>query len=272
MISTSSSIDKANITKLKVFEESVSNNLSANMVSAWDADHVTKGATWVLNDQWGNNNGTFYDDVSTACTTALCPQIVSDNQMGNVISFDGTSDYIKIGQDTFKFQEFTISAWVYVDTIQNYIILWSNDYTSHVTPWYAQHLRINGSATIDFAYNIAGAPFSVSTTGIFTSKKWNNIVATFRSGEQKIYFNGESKGVHTDVGAIAYYNQPVWIGNANFGRTKACKMNDFRLYNATLSSSQIKQNYIAGLDFLLSNQNISKEEYDERINALAYGN
>ena len=35
MISTSSSIDKANIAKSKVFEESVQNNLAANMVSRW---------------------------------------------------------------------------------------------------------------------------------------------------------------------------------------------------------------------------------------------
>ena len=61
MISTSSSIDKANIAKIKVFEESVQNNLAANMVSAWDADHVTKteAGNWTLNDKWGNNHGTF---------------------------------------------------------------------------------------------------------------------------------------------------------------------------------------------------------------------
>ena len=80
MISTSSSINKANITKLKVFEESVQNNLAANMVSAWDADHVTKGATWVLNDKWGSNNGTFYDGTVTTCSTTACPQIVNINK------------------------------------------------------------------------------------------------------------------------------------------------------------------------------------------------
>jgi len=46
MISTSSSIDKANIAKLKVFEESVANNLAANMVSRWKLDGNA-------NDSWG---------------------------------------------------------------------------------------------------------------------------------------------------------------------------------------------------------------------------
>ena len=46
-------------------------------------------------------------------------------------------------------------------------------------------------------------------------------------------------------------------------------IDDVRIYNAALSSSQIKQNYIAGLDSLLSKGNISKQEYNERLSGLA---
>jgi len=90
MISTSSSIDKASIAKVKVFSEGFSNSLAANMVSAWDADHVdktTSAPSWRLTDEWGSNNGTFYDDASTSCSssgTITCPQIVSYSHLGNV--------------------------------------------------------------------------------------------------------------------------------------------------------------------------------------------
>ncbi len=47
-------------------------------------------------------------------------------------------------------------------------------------------------------------------------------------------------------------------------------IDDVRIYNAALSSAQIKQNYIAGLNSMLANGNISKQEYNERINNLAY--
>ncbi|MGI6340878.1 MAG: LamG domain-containing protein [Minisyncoccales bacterium] len=47
-------------------------------------------------------------------------------------------------------------------------------------------------------------------------------------------------------------------------------MDDVRMYNMALSSAQIKQNYIAGLNSMLANGNISKEDYNERINNLAY--
>jgi len=46
-------------------------------------------------------------------------------------------------------------------------------------------------------------------------------------------------------------------------------IDDARIYNAALSTSQIKQNYIAGLNSLLASGSISKEEYDQRLNNLA---
>lgn len=46
-------------------------------------------------------------------------------------------------------------------------------------------------------------------------------------------------------------------------------IDDVKIYNAAISSSQIKQNYIAGLDSLLSSRTISKKEYDKRVNNLA---
>lgn len=45
-------------------------------------------------------------------------------------------------------------------------------------------------------------------------------------------------------------------------------MDDVGIYNAALSSSQIKQNYIAGLNLMLANGTMSKSEYNERIGSL----
>ena len=40
IVSTSSSISKANIAKVKVFENSIQNELGANMVSRWKLDEI----------------------------------------------------------------------------------------------------------------------------------------------------------------------------------------------------------------------------------------
>jgi len=47
-------------------------------------------------------------------------------------------------------------------------------------------------------------------------------------------------------------------------------LDEIRVYNQALTAFQIKRNYIAGLNSMLANGNISKEDYNERINQLAY--
>ena len=46
-------------------------------------------------------------------------------------------------------------------------------------------------------------------------------------------------------------------------------LDEVKMYNEALALSQIQYNYIAGLDLLLINKNISKQEYNQRINALS---
>jgi len=81
MISTSSSIDKASIAKLKVFEESVANDLAGNMVSRWKLDGDA-------DDDWGNSNGTIYG--ATAKSEGDCIS-------GTCLYFNGTTDYVDYG-------------------------------------------------------------------------------------------------------------------------------------------------------------------------------
>jgi len=271
MISTSSSIDKANIAKLKVFEESVQNNLAAHMVSAWDADHVTKGVTWVLNDKWGNNNGTFYDNTSTACTTSLCPQIVADNQMGNVLSFDGVYDYVLASSVNFLTYsgEYTFSAWIY--SKNNYPIHHATIFQNSLNSSDRNGMTIAGAA-VRFGY--FDALSWKGKSGNISENKWYYVTGTNQNGSIKLYidgiekFDGGNPYVHNRAGFFIGKNS--YDESTNGPNLYMGLINNIKIYNAALSSSQIKQNYIAGLDSLLSDGNISKEDYNQRISELTY--
>jgi len=63
-------------------------------------------------------------------------------------------------------------------------------------------------------------------------------------------------------------NARISIGNASTYWTKG-KVDDFRIYNTELSSAKIKQNYIAGLNSMLANGTLLKDEYNERLQSLA---
>ncbi|MFA6377422.1 MAG: LamG-like jellyroll fold domain-containing protein [Acholeplasmataceae bacterium] len=280
MISTSSSIDKASIAKSKVFEESVQNNLAVNMVSAWDADHVTKGATWVLNDKWGSNNGTFYDSTSTACTTSLCPQIVSDNQMGNVLSFDGVNDHIDIGDILdMRTDDMTICIWI--KTSENV----DNQYFISKAKAAAQPYRYAFGIALGklriFMQGDSLSPDIVVNGNIFISdSRWHFASATYdRNGNASIHVDGiydTGLSISHWNGLDMDYDNPFRIGsytasdNVTLSTPFDGYISSIKIYNAALTSSQIKQYYIAGLDSLLSKGSISKAAYNQRINVLAY--
>jgi len=287
MISTSSSIDKANFAKAKVFEESVQNNLAANMVSAWDADHVTKGTTWTLNDKWGNNNGTFYDGTLTTCSTTACPQIVNDKQMGNVLSFDGVNDYIDCGNDSNLYPKkgsLTVSGWVYHKNYTTYPkslfpIGTSDAYQVGISGWqigYASNVNTGINVVLNDGINKV-ADFMVWDNGYKPNdikNSWAYIVVVFdrNNGKSYSYVNGIKQSGEVNISNVSgeiINTRIVKLGD-QMGWMMDGLIDDVRIYNTALSSSQIKQNYVAGLNSMLANGNISKEEYNERINNLAY--
>jgi prepilin-type N-terminal cleavage/methylation domain-containing protein len=275
MISTSSSIDKANIAKIKVFEESVQNNLAANMVSAWDADHVTKteAGNWTLNDKWGSNNGTFYDGTVTTCSSSACPQIVNDKQMGSVLSFDGVNDYIQLvdSQEIRMTRGGTITAWIYPKTCGGGPYARVIDKSTNTSCANGYMIWIEST---NIKFQTSGSTQLVSLSNSLKFNEWQFITVAFNSSGRKIYKNGvnvtASGGAETMLppnisGVVAIGNRANAID-----RTFDGFIGGIKIYDIALSSSQIKQNYIAGLNSLLANGNISKEDYNERINNLAY--
>jgi len=110
IVSVSSSISKANIAKVKVFENSIQNELGANMVSRWKLDEIV--GTTTTPDAWGNNTGTLGDGV-TASTYPTSKE-ESECVTGKCMYFDGANDYINCGNGTIlNVQDITLSIWIY---------------------------------------------------------------------------------------------------------------------------------------------------------------
>jgi len=272
MISTSSAIDKANIAKVKVFEESVQNNLAANMVSAWDADHVTKDTTWTLNDKWGNNNGTFYDGTVTTCSSSTCPQIVNDKQMGNVLYFDGINDYIDCN-NTFSSlvnKSKTFSAWVKFENITTEQRILNIGYNNALTAFAIGIAKTTANkAFVQYRKGTTATKESIS----LLNKNWHLITAVQNNTNLYLYIDGVLENSDTNIDIVTYISASTAKIGKYFDTSSNLffngLINDIRIYNAALSSSQIKQNYIAGLNSMFANGNMSKQEYNERINNLS---
>ena len=98
---------------------------------------------------------------------------------------------------------------------------------------------------------------------------WYFVTVTAKNnGNIKTYINGLNTNTATFTGAIVGGVSNVFQIGENVTSFNGL-MDDARIYNFALSTSQIKQEYVAGLNSLLANGSVSKEEYDQRLNNLA---
>lgn len=116
------------------------------------------------------------------------------------------------------------------------------------------------------------------TNDIVFDNNWHLLGFTWNSGIAKIYVDGAE-----DTNLTKYYDDAITtIHSSTIPLTIGCYLNngspigyfagqidEARLYNAAISTSQIKEQYYAGLNGLLSSGAIGLEEYRERIDSLA---
>jgi len=254
MISTSSSINKASIAKLKVFEESVANDLAANMVSRWKLDGD-------FTDSWGNSNGT--NNGVTFSSESQCISVQCGNFNGANYIDCGNNDALSVVGDI------TISAWIKPSTLSSMGMIIRNGYSRSPYVFY----RIDDD--LEFYYTINGSWGGIRAYNALSTNQWYYLVATRvfvgSNATLKIYINSYEASSIARSGVPDYGNTNVSISyDNNAGYFFAGLMDDIRIYDAALSSARIKQDYILGLNLLLKNGGILKQEYNQRINELAY--
>ncbi|HOI60363.1 MAG TPA: hypothetical protein PKU93_03505, partial [Candidatus Pacearchaeota archaeon] len=105
----------------------------------------------------------------------------------------------------------------------------------------------------------------------FFDNKWHYTGYTFDNGIIKVYVDGKKMSMTKNYDGAVNFIYESKNGISIGGITELTNnffiglIDDTKVYNAVLSTSEIKQNYIAGLNSMLSNGNISNKEYNERM-------
>ena len=235
-----------------------------NLVSEWTFDEDSAG---IAKDTWGNNNGTLYgaNGLPQLQTKEDCVQ-------GTCYLFDGMDDYIDCGNN-YNYErsnKVTISVWVKSNGDQEN---GNGGIISNIFGEFNKNrILLKNDNGIYAQFFINGVQSNFISTRIINTRSWNHIVYTYDGYKEKIYINSEfdekvnSGNIRTGTSSVA-----IGIGQSSYPFYHFNGLIDgVRIYNAALSTAQIKQEYIAGLNSLLANNSISKEEYDQRLNNLAY--
>jgi len=278
IVSTSSSIGKANFAKAQAFSNTVQQELLLNLVSEWTFD---EDSGTVAKDTWGNNDG-----------TVIGGAIHQDKALGNCVYggcyfFDGTDGYIDLSEKSnlLGFSRGTFITWFKTNSFNAQAIFGEGDITTDYGS-----LTIGdrtGSLTdesMEFVLKSGGSNrlvfFARHGQKYYSDNKWHQFVVTVGDDCNSFYADGEKQILTYSNGTQAtgkYFLNPLNLDSMSIGRRFYPNsplyfnglIDDVRIYNAALTTAQIKQEYVAGLNSLLANGSISKEEYDQRLNNLA---
>jgi len=266
VVSMSGATEAARIAKAKSFSSSVRNSLLGNRISEWKFD---EGAGTTTVDAIGSNNGDLTGHAPTWMTEASCVS-------GKCLQLNGTT-YVDCGSDNSLniTDQITVSVWVNIDSYgsgsaRTAISKWSSvaggrQYMLSVYP---------DKANFYIRRSDDGATISLAGNAVIQLNSWYNITGVFNGSAQTmvIYVNGTkdntlSSGVPAAMASTA---SKLIIGGYNSGSSERFSglIDEVRIYNAALTASVIRDQYVAGLDKLLANGQITEQDYQQRLTDL----
>lgn len=162
--------------------------------------------------------------------------------------FDGTDDYIDTNTILSLSGDITISAWLYWDSEGPYFSI--NNYGGSSSE---NHFIVGSGAGIN--NDLIGAFFDDGSTSITPSSSfsystgvWYHVVAVFNDAQSgKLYIDGTLEDdVSTSI-SPNWQERDTWIGQSRSGGDyHDGKIQDIRIYNRALSSSEIQTLYEQG--------------------------
>ena len=241
VVNMSGATEAARIAKVKVSASSVNNSLLGNRVSEWRFDEASGSAA---TDTVGTNNGTLVNSPARKSG--------ADCVSGGCLEFDGvTNAYVDI-PDTDYLPLFSISAWVYNvsggdsrhsvlrdfwEVVGNQVCFWSYSFTN--TYW-----RCSGSDAVPY-------------------DRWTYIMTTWDGSVIRHYADGRL--IWTDSSPSSGTSQRFTSIAGYTGRIFKGRIDEVRIYNAALTASAIRENYLTEVENLYDSEKITKEEYDQRL-------
>ena len=261
LVGMSSITSSANIAKVQAFINSMDNALLLGRVSQWKFDELTTAKeAQPIRDSWGSNNGTLYTGSDGF------EKISSNCPSGNCLSFDGSNDYVDCGSGA-SLKPGTVSwamgFWFYpTSTAESYPL---NISTAASDSRINVILRTNQK--VDTFLKDSDGAFGYTTSISATLNVWNHYVFVRNKSESNTYayINGVMANPKTDS-TNDITAQGVFIG-AYQGASKWFQglIDDVRIYNQAIPTSEIQQNYFVGLNNLYKNKGITLNEFNQRI-------
>ncbi len=164
---------------------------------------------------------------------------VTTSQFGNVLSFNGSSNWVTVN-DTASLDlttGMTVEAWVYPTSISGWRTVTIKEQTGSASYWLYANDDANRPANV---VNIGGSTKQLSAGSQVRTNTWTHLASTYDGSTQKLYVNGALVGSRPQTGAIALSNGALRIGgNSVWGEYFRGYIDEVRVYNRALTQTEI---------------------------------
>jgi hypothetical protein len=216
-------------------EEIVTDGLVLNLDAGDYASYPRSGTTWY--DISGNgNNGTLTNG----------PTYDSANK-GSIV-FDGSDDYVDLGDVLDISSNFTLSVWFKGNSSQQtFVGIVSKDGSANFGN-YGMYGDSNSNYVRFGFYDTGGTQREINDSSYsdIKSGNWVNYIGTYDSSELKLYRNG------VGISSASVNTTPQTNNNSLAIGTRLLNSNEFngnissvQIYNRALSASEVEQNFNA---------------------------
>ncbi len=222
--------------KVNTDTANLGSTLSSGLVGYWSFNGTD--VTDKVYDRSGvGNNGYFIGSATSSAKTI--------GKVGQALKFDGSSSRVLFTAPSIANASFSFTGWVYQESTavdKTWFSIGSSGTLNN-----SVLLRVKSAGGMRFGFFANDLD---TADGVFTRGAWHFVACTYNvtSGERVIYLDGvqvarNASGVAAFTGDTAA-SIGQWVMNG--GERWPGKIDEVRLYNRALSSSEVKQLYLAG--------------------------
>ena len=167
---------------------------------------------------------------------------------GSAVELDGSDDYISLPSGAVgDLTDFTISTWVYLDTISNWSRVFDFGSGTNVNMFLTPRNSITGAVRFAITNNGSGGEQRITGSEVLPTGAWTHVAVSLRGSAGVLYVNGSEVGRNS---AMTLTPSSLGITNQNYiGRSQYPDpyldglVDDFRIYSVGLSGGQVENLY-----------------------------
>jgi len=202
-------------------------SLTSGLVGHWTFDGTDISGTQVYDKSGQNNTGTSSGGVTKVM-----------GKLGQGMKFNGVNG--KVTATGYETATFTLGAWVKTgDTRED---KWFVEMTDGSGNRHGIGMYPAGKPVITYGV----AKYKCSTGSVINDSKWHYFIGTYDGTGAKIYIDGVSQNLSTELTTGTKTPNTLTIGSTSSGGYVNSLIDDARVWNRALSAAEVKQLYNMG--------------------------